>query len=281
MKITFDIDNKLEFYLNEALSWMKLALTQNNANNYKYLVLFSAFCIEHGLLAAVRDLYGDEKIYEKKSIKNRTIKFAKLVEILENDLDKNITKLFTGLEVWDVQENESKSSVSFDTTILKKIMREGVIERRNELLHSEGEFDTEELMENIKGSLLLLNLILPKRLKFNHSLSVINIEFVLKNDIFWKIMPNVVKEFIVFDERENRSELCEADLIDLHECPECGENSLLILELNTLAYLCQLCLEHGYLVRCIQCDKLILPSQKWDDKGISHICEYCCDNLLR
>ena len=279
MQITFDMDSNFKFHLNEALYWMNKALNGNDQAIYKYALLFSAFCIELGLLAAARAIYGSEKVYEKNT--KKTINYSKLEKIFEDSLEEIIAKSFLGLEVWDEEENTSRSIVTIDKSVLKTILKEGIIERRNKLIHSEGEFETNQLINDATASLLLLNIILPENLKFYNSLSENNIEFILTSNIFANIIPDILKEFVVFSESNHETDLSAFDTSDLRECAECGNDSLLILELDKLAYLCQLCLVHGYLVDCIQCGSLIVPSNayKWDDKGTTHICENCFDNF--
>ncbi|CAM2780173.1 hypothetical protein [Legionella worsleiensis] len=277
MKITFDIDSNFKFHLNEALYWMNKALKGNDPDKYKYTLLFSAFCIELGLVAAALNIWGREEIFKK----DKTIPYWELEKKWEGRLEEIIIKSFSGLEVWDTEENTPRSSVTIDKDVLKKTLRKGVINQRNKLVHSEGEFDTSQLVKDATTSLLLVNIMLPDNLKFDHSLSENNIEFILNNNIFANIMSHLIKEFVIFTESEGGVELSTIDTSDLRECSQCGNDSLLILELDKLAYLCQLCLEHGYLGHCIQCDNLILPSNvhKWDDNGTTHICDYCFDDF--
>ncbi len=96
-------------------------------------------------------------------------------------MEEIITNLFSGLEVWDSEENTPRSSVTIDKSVLKTTIQNGVIDQRNKLVHSEGEFDTNKLVSDATASLLLVNIMLPENLKFHQTLYEKNIEFFLSS----------------------------------------------------------------------------------------------------
>lgn len=262
---------------------MNKALTNNNQDYYKYTVLFSAFGIELGLLLLIRDLLGPETIYNKDL--SKTISYRDLEKKVTDNLDKIIAGSFSDLDEWNKKDKKRQSIISINKTILKKSITEGIIDKRNKLVHSEGKFDTSSLVEELWTSLLLLNIILPDNLKFYRILNEDNIHFINEKNDFAIIASKIIKEFVNYVESTDECGYPYYDTSDYNDniCSGCEYDSLLTFEFPGLVYVCPLCLTHGHFKECIQCGKLITPSnsRKWDDAGTCYVCDWCLDNLGR
>lgn len=285
MKIYFDIRKNFKCYLNQGLELTRLALESQDESQYKYGCLFSAIAIELGFALVARDgmkldIYKDKK-------RERTKSFYEIKILMKSELSSYSKNLFPSfkhvVDTEDITVEPMIDSINIRPEVLDKEIK-NISKLRNSLIHYQGVIDTETHINDIVVNLLYLNMILPNSQQYSEIVeSDENIEFFLRKCFDKAVLSRVSKDLSLSEMPDEYYQFSEIE--GICECEQCGQNSLckIDVKVNMSGFLCLFCMDHGYMVECIQCSEIIFPwkATKWDDKGISHICEDCSDNFAK
>lgn len=278
MKIEFTLEENYSFFLNESIKRLIQALGAKKEDYYKFAVIFSATAIELGLVIIARDLLNEkENIYYDNG---RTRPITHIIKkCIKPRISEVSNKHMRGFTYWDEELSCEKNLFQINNDSLQKHLVNNLIDKRNEILHSKGGFDSDLVVESIFTSLMMLNCCLPGHLSFNEVLGEDNINHLLENEFFINTIKNFLHDVVIVENTEDYSGI----LPDSGICDECDNNSLLIIDAHKPCYFCLICCENGYLVECDLCSQFKFPSEvnKWNDSGTSYACEYCCDHLLK
>jgi hypothetical protein len=276
VQIQFDIHENFKLHLNDAIESLRLFEEHHENKYYRHAILFTAFSIELAVAIVAQDVLNTDILTKN----NKTKKYDELSTILKRDFSNIIKNSFSGLDSWNIGKETPESNIKINIEVLEKSLKSGIIKHRNDLVHYQGCYNLEDINIDLLISWFIIYCIIPENLRFCHSLKQGNINFILENRLFDKNITDFIAEVFIHD---NASSSINIDNYDIDECGYCGNNSLTLLSLPAVGIFCPICLYNGYLVACIQCSNFVLPwkASKYDDSGVTHICEYCFDNFRK
>lgn len=266
MIIEFDIKKNFYDYLHFAIDEFKIAKCSDSTASWKKSAIFTGFLIESGFLLINEEVYH-ENVYLKNG---HTIQFR-------TSFNKIKAK---------IKDENSKIPSHIKSDVLLEFA-ENIKNIRNNIVHTVGQFDTEEFEYKLLSTILLLNCFLwgcsgnlfDSYLKDN--------DFIINeiND------SNIISEFsdfqTVYITKDNYTDIPDTGLA---ECLECGCANLLLLEESpSVTYpffcLCPVCLSKIHFYSCTRCGEY-LPENVFDicgdyDDDDVFLCEACSYTLYK